>query len=123
MIAPIMSIQRRIEMSSLRRLAVLAGLSVLSTLATAADLSFRADNVASLPDGSTRFSGNVVLTFADSSSRFHANKITSTSATEFVLEGDVRFEIGNRVIKTARAVVTKSERLVAKMDDAVATSR
>ena len=108
-------------MKALRTFGIVFVLSLTSLDSSAADPSVQANKMEVLPDGTTRLSGNVVLSASDTNSKVSSERMTYT-ADGLILEGNVRFEVGNLVLTTDRAVVSTSNRLEAKMDTAISSS-
>ena len=105
-------------MKKLARCGIAAMLALAGVVAVAADIEFSSEGVMVSDEGVTTYSGNVTI----SAPLNTAMKVKSNSRHEVngaqVLEGDVQIVLGDTLIKTQKATITRKDVILIEMDEA-----
>jgi lipopolysaccharide export system protein LptA len=93
---------------------------VLALLGAAvfADIEFSSEGVAVTHDGTTVYSGNVTIRAPLATPlQVKSNTVREAKGAQ-VLEGDVQIVLGDTLIKTQKATITRTDAIVIEMDEA-----
>jgi hypothetical protein len=95
--------------------AILASLSVA---AAASDVEISSESIAVADDGTTSYSGAVIIRVPLTTSIKFTSKTTTEADGAQVLEGDVQIVIEDMLITTQKATVTRKDAVIIEMDEA-----
>ncbi len=95
-------------------------LALLCAVAQATDVEFSAEGISVADDGTTTYSGEVVVRVSAGTAMQVTSKSTRTDKDVQVLEGDVQIKVDGQLIKTEKARLKKlpSGETVIEMDTA-----
>jgi lipopolysaccharide export system protein LptA len=107
-----------VVMKKLARYGVAAVLALVGVVAVASDIEFSSEGVMVSDEGVTSYSGNVTIRAPLAT----AMQVKSNSKHEVngaqVVEGDVQITLGDTLIKTQKATITRKDVILIEMDQA-----
>ena len=103
-------------MKKLARCGIAAMLALAGVVAVAADIEFSSEGVSVSDDGVTSYTGNVTIRAPlDTAMQVKSNSVHEVDGAQ-VLEGEVQIVLGDTLIKTQKATITRKDAIVIEMD-------